>query len=142
MRVFPPAGGRGERRPLEGIPWAAVGVFAFMRILLRSSLFPPYDTGGYEQGCHEVASAFDRRGRELAVLTGRPCVTTGCAPASDMRDSAALELMWSPYLESALDDYHPADVFLRRNRLKCVNRERLHQMIDRSHPGIVLLWNS
>jgi glycogen synthase len=116
-------------------------LIASMRILFLSNFFPPHDIGGYEQWCYEVASALNLRGHELAVLTGRHGLTTGRAPVSALRGTAALPVMRTLHLESALDYYQPANFFLRRNQQERANLAQLHRTIDRFHPDVVLVWN-
>lgn len=40
-----------------------------MRILFLTNYYPPYEVGGYEQLCRDVAERLAQRGHETAVLT-------------------------------------------------------------------------
>ena len=42
-----------------------------MRLLFLSNLYPPYDLGGFEQWCQEVALRLRLRGHAVQVLTSR-----------------------------------------------------------------------
>lgn len=42
-----------------------------MRILFLSNFYPPYNQGGYEQLCREVALLMVERGHQVAVMTSR-----------------------------------------------------------------------
>ncbi|MBN2391114.1 MAG: hypothetical protein JXR84_10330, partial [Anaerolineae bacterium] len=42
-----------------------------MRLLFLSNLYPPFDIGGYEQWCQEMAVCLRQRGHTVHVLTSR-----------------------------------------------------------------------
>ncbi|MCC6300295.1 MAG: glycosyltransferase family 4 protein [Anaerolineales bacterium] len=103
-----------------------------MRILFLTNMYPPYDIGGYEQVCHEVAQGLKARGHEVKILTsryGRPFL-----PDEDG------EVLRSLYLQADLNYYRPVDFFLKRQAQERFNQDNLRSVLDDFAPDIVVVW--
>ncbi|GAB4543396.1 MAG: hypothetical protein Kow0063_36510 [Anaerolineae bacterium] len=104
-----------------------------MRILFLSNFYPPYELGGYEQWCQEVAVRLIERGHEVWVLTSRYGV--GAERKKDVP-----YVTRSLYLQSDINYYHPIDFFLRRPIQERENIRALRKAIDRFSPDILMVW--
>jgi glycosyltransferase involved in cell wall biosynthesis len=113
---------------------APVDAACVMRILFLSNMYPPYDIGGYEQWCQEVADALRGRGHTLEVLTSRHGVNPGDAPRS--QDGVTRVL----HLQADLNYYQPADFFLKRGFRERANLRHLRETLDRFRPDVTMAW--
>ncbi len=102
-----------------------------MRLLFLSNLYPPFDLGGFEQWCHEVAIRLRQRGHTVQVLTSRYGADRPLPPEQDVTRTL--------YLEANVHHYHPWD-FIRRNSQERANERELRQAIDRFAPDLVVIW--
>ena len=104
-----------------------------MRILFLSNFYPPFEIGGYEQWCHEVALGLIERGHEVTVLTSRH---GGRAALASREPGVRREL----HLQCDLNYYRPADFFFKRRRRERQNLAALERAIRETEPDIVMGW--
>ena len=104
-----------------------------MRLLFLSNFYPPYDVGGYEQWCEEVAVGLVDRGHEVSVLTSR----YGVQPGTEVD---AGDVTRTLFLQANNDYYRPLDFFLRRSSQERFNIEELRKKIETFQPDIVMVW--
>lgn len=104
-----------------------------MRILFVSNFYPPYELGGYEQWCQEVATHLMARGHDVSVLTSRYGVRTG-------HENGLPYVNRTLHLQSDIAYYKPIDFFLRRSHQKRENKEALRKKIDQFSPDILMVW--
>lgn len=105
-----------------------------MRLLFISDLYPPYEVGGYEQWCHEVATHLRLRGHAVSVLTSRYGVAKRLAVDGDEDVARTLRL------QSDLDHYQPLRFFVRHSADERTNREEVRKAIHRVRPDVVVVW--
>lgn len=104
-----------------------------MRILFLSNFYPPYDIGGYEQWCQEVAVRLIERGHEVSVLTSRHGLKRG----SVLNEHNITRTL---YLQANNDYYQPAAFFLKRPAEERANVRALREQIDTFRPDIIMVW--
>lgn len=102
-----------------------------MRILFLTNMYPPYDIGGYEQVCQEVAQGLKSRGHIVKILTSRYGTQL---PNSD---DDVIRLL---YLQADLNYYRPMNFFLRRASQERFNREVLRDAVGNFVPDVVVVW--
>ena len=78
-----------------------------MRILFLSNLYPPWELGGYEQWCQEVATHLVDRGHDVSVLTSRHGVQSAC-------ENGVPYVTRTLHLQTNIAYYRPIDFFLWR----------------------------
>ncbi len=105
-----------------------------MRLLFLSNLYPPFEFGGYEQICREVAEALASRGHEVRVLTSNHGVMDH--RREFWRNGVARML----HLQAPFDHYNPAHFFLARSREEAANRRALDRAISECQPDLVAIW--
>lgn len=103
-----------------------------MRLLFLSNLYPPFDIGGYEQWCQEMAICLRQRGHTVHVLTSRYGVKR--VPPVEPDVTRAL------YLQADVYHYQPWRFFLRHRFEEKANRQALRAAIDRFQPDLILVW--
>jgi len=104
-----------------------------MRILFLSNFYPPFDIGGYEQWCYEVATRLQGRGHQVSVLTSRFGVQSGVK--EDGQDVTR-----TLYLQADIDYYRPVNFFIRRPYQERTNIKELRQKIEAFQPDIIMVW--
>jgi glycogen(starch) synthase len=104
-----------------------------MRILFLSNFYPPYEIGGYEQWCAEVASRLTDAGHEIEVLTSRYGTQLRAVNGTGQVTRAL-------YLQADIAYYHPANFYFRRPYQERANIQALRKKIDRFHPDVVMIW--
>jgi glycogen(starch) synthase len=104
-----------------------------MRILFLSNFYPPYEIGGYEQWCAEVASRLTDRGHEIEVLTSRYGIQLGAA-------NGTRQVTRALYLQADIAYYHPVNFYFRRPYQERANIQALRKKIDQFHPDVVMIW--
>jgi glycosyltransferase involved in cell wall biosynthesis len=104
-----------------------------MRVLFLSNFYPPYEIGGYEQWCQEVATQLMRHGHHVSVLTSRYGVR-----AERVDDAPNVTRVL--HLQSDVDYYRPSDFFLRRPRQERENIQALRESIARVSPDVLMVW--
>lgn len=102
-----------------------------MRILFLTNMYPPYDIGGYEQVCQEVAQGLKVRGHTVKVLTSR----YGTRSSNDDGD-----VLRSLHLQTDLNYYRPLDFFLRRSLRERFNRGVLRATVNEFAPDVIVVW--
>lgn len=103
-----------------------------MRLLFLSNLYPPYEIGGYEQWCQEVAVRLRERGHTVQVLTSRHGLNG--APLLEQDVTRTL------YLQADVNHYQPLDFFLKRARREQWNQRELRRILDQTQPDMMLIW--
>ncbi len=104
-----------------------------MRILFLSNFYPPYELGGYEQLCHEVATKLTARGHDVAVLTSRHGSHTET-------DNSSPNIHRTLYLQADIAYYRPIDFFIRRPFQERANNRSLRSLMAEYSPDIALVW--
>lgn len=104
-----------------------------MRILFLSNFYPPYELGGYEQWCAEVAARLVARGHEIEVLTSNYGSRSGFSGDSP-------HVYRVLYLQSDLSYYRPTNFFVKRPLQDKQNIRILRQTIDRFQPELIMVW--
>jgi glycosyltransferase involved in cell wall biosynthesis len=104
-----------------------------MRLLFLSNFYPPYEIGGYEQWCQEVATCLMNRGHEIAVLTSR-------YGAQKTSKNGTQQVTRTLYLQADIAYYRPIDFFLRRPCQDRANNRALRKKIAQFRPDIVMVW--
>lgn len=107
-----------------------------MRILIVSNYYPPYEVGGYEQLCRDVAMRLAGRGHQVQVLTS-------------IRGTDRAAMVHEPNIRRLLrlqPDYESqrsvsAQFFLHRQRDETHNVHCLQQLIKAFKPDVVFMWN-
>lgn len=101
------------------------------RFLFISNLYPPYDCGGYEKHCYEVATGLQARGHEVFVLTSRYGIDQSLCQDNVMR---------TLYLQCDLAHYNPLHFFTRRWVQERHNTEALLTTIEQFKPDTIMFW--
>jgi glycogen synthase len=106
-----------------------------MRILFLTNYYPPFEVGGYEQLCRDVAQRFAQRGHVIDVLTSN--YGTKGAVADDAGIHRVLKLQRDP--RSAL---HPALQFaFTRRRVEAHDIRCLRSAAAQCRPEVIFIWN-
>ena len=103
-----------------------------MRILFLTNFYSPYELGGYEQWCREVADALRKRGHVVAVLTS----VHGVGEKS-IEEGYIYRLLT---LESDLRYYRPLQFFFSRRKREDENVAHLQRVVADFRPDIVFVW--
>jgi glycogen synthase len=103
-----------------------------MRMVFLSNLYPPYDLGGFEQWCQEVATALRQRGHEICVLTSQFGV--------DRQTLAEQNIVRTLHLQTNIHFYRPLDFFLKRRRHDRLNTNALRRVVDQYKPDVLVVW--
>jgi glycogen(starch) synthase len=107
-----------------------------MRILFVSNYYPPFEVGGYEQLCKDVAERLQARGHHVAVLTSDHRVEGRQAnhDADVHRD-----LYLGPSRSSSLPVW--LEFFALRRARTGRNLARLNQLVEAFRPDVAFIWN-
>jgi glycosyltransferase involved in cell wall biosynthesis len=103
-----------------------------MRLLFLSNLYPPYEIGGYEQWCQEVAVRLRQRGHSITVLTSRHELN-GTPPIEE-------DVIRTLYLQADVNHYKPLDFFLKRSQQEQWNQRELRRVMDQVQPDLAIIW--
>lgn len=103
-----------------------------MRLLFLSNLYPPYDIGGYEQLCKEIAELLVQRGHEVHVLTSQHGLNGRYTPEDGVTRSL--------FLQADLDHYSIIRDFSGRTRREAWNEQELYRVLYRTEPDLVVVW--
>lgn len=103
-----------------------------MRLLFLSNLYPPFDIGGYEQWCQEMAVCLRERGHTVHILTSRYGLDGPVQPEPDVTRTL--------YLQADVYHYKPLDFFIKRPFQELSNRRQLRTVLDEFEPDLVLVW--
>ncbi|MCB0058080.1 MAG: glycosyltransferase family 4 protein [Caldilineaceae bacterium] len=107
-----------------------------MRILFLTNFYPPYEVGGYEQLCRDVAVRLADRGHSYAVLTSDHGVKQGNAP-QETGVYRLLEIQPRPGTPLGTG----AQFFLTRQRVEVRNRSIFRSVAQQVSPDVVFIWN-
>lgn len=108
-----------------------------MRILFLTNYYPPFEVGGYEQLCRDIAERLTARGHETSVITSRRGIKSS-QEWSEPRSTHRV-LITQPNYESWLG---PAwQFFLTRPWVDRHNRRWLRRVVAEVHPDIIFIWN-
>lgn len=107
-----------------------------MKILFLSNYYPPYEVGGYEQLCRDVAERLAQRGHVYAVVTSDRGVK-----ADGFSDEPGVYrlLRIQPNPDSRLSI--AGQFFLTRRRAEARNRSAFRSVVDQVNPDVVFIWN-
>ena len=103
-----------------------------MRLLFLTNLFPPYEIGGYEQWCQEVAEELRDRGHTIRILTSRHGLN-----GAQLNEPNVTRTL---YLQADVHHYRPSDFFLERRRKERWNERELRRVIDEFQPDLAIIW--
>jgi glycosyltransferase involved in cell wall biosynthesis len=110
-----------------------------MRILFLSNFYPPYDVGGYEQWCQEVALGLRARGHEIAVLTSTYGMEDRDAGRRALTPEGT-EVFRLLSLDCDIQHYDPLAFFTKRRRRERVNLRYLQAVVRDFRPEILFVW--
>jgi glycosyltransferase involved in cell wall biosynthesis len=103
-----------------------------MRLLFVSSHYPPYDLGGLEQWCQEVATRLQERGHTVQILTSRHGIQAGSHPSNGV--------LRSLHCQADIYYYRPVDFFLKRAAQERANARELRRVIEWFSPDLAVVW--
>jgi glycogen(starch) synthase len=103
-----------------------------MRLLFLSNLYPPFNIGGNEQLCQEIAECLRQRGHTVRVLTSRYGLNHTVLPEQDV--------IRRLHLQANVNYYRPSDFFLKRTHQERSNERELRLAIDQLGPDLVVVW--
>ncbi len=104
-----------------------------MRLLFLTNFYPPYEIGGEEQSCYDVAQALKSRGHTVTVLTS----THGRPRRYTPEDGVYRDL----YLEMELGSpLHPWRFFVQRHARERATLDHLRQVVGETEPDVVFIW--
>jgi len=107
-----------------------------MRILVISNYYPPYEVGGYEQLCRDVAMRLGAHGHQVQVLTSSHQLSAGL-PALEHNVNRSLHLEPDYSFKLGL----AAEFFLTRRREEQYNLKELRRQIAACQPDVIFIWN-
>lgn len=107
-----------------------------MRVLFLTNYYPPFEVGGYEQLCRDVAMRLEARGHIVAVLTSDRGVTQ-----SKGVDEPGIfrHLRLQPQHYARLSPV--AQSFLTRRTVETQNRHAFRAVVQQWQPEVVFVWN-
>ena len=103
-----------------------------MRVLFLSNFYPPLQTGGYTQLCHEVATGLQARGHTVRIITSRYGLEKSRGPEENVYRVL--------HLDGDLKYYQPKHFFTQWRRQQHDNLDCLQQVIDDFRPDILFVW--
>lgn len=107
-----------------------------MKILFLTNYYPPYEVGGYEQLCRDVAMRMVDRGHTITVLTSDRHIGEG----KNLAESNVQRLLRiQPQPDSRLGI--AAQFFLTRRRAETYNRRTFHVVVEHFRPDVAFIWN-
>jgi len=107
-----------------------------MRILFISNYYPPFEVGGYEQLCRDVAGCLANRSHTIAVLTSNRGVERG-KPIDEPGVHRLLRIQ--PRYGGRLGP--AAQFLLTRRRAEAHNRRTCRLIAAQFGPDVVFVWN-
>jgi hypothetical protein len=110
-----------------------------MRILLVSNLYPPYWVGGYEQIASWLAAGLQKRGHEVAVLTGQGPAFRGRDDVHGLLD-LDLAALTESYFTTGLPENGLA-TSLKRHVFSLRNWRASQTILRSFRPDVVSFWN-
>ncbi len=107
-----------------------------MNILFITNYYPPFEIGGYEQLCRDVAVRLADRGHTVAVLTSDRGVTKGKRSA-EPGVHRLLRIQPQPDARLGIT----AQFLLTRRQAEAYNRRTFRDVIQQVCPDVVFIWN-
>lgn len=107
-----------------------------MRVLFLTNYYPPYEVGGYEQLCRDVAARLADRGHTVAVLTSDRGIERG-AESSEPGIHRLLRIQPQPGARLG----PAAQSFLTRRQTEAYNRRTFRSVVQRFRPDVQFIWN-
>jgi glycosyltransferase involved in cell wall biosynthesis len=107
-----------------------------MRILFITNFYPPYEVGGYEQLCHDVATRLAGRGHIISVLTSN----RGVVQDKQLEEPHVRRLL-RIQPQSNLRLSFAVQFFLIRRKTEAYNRRTCQTAIQQFRPDVVFIWN-
>lgn len=107
-----------------------------MRILFISNYYPPYEIGGYEQLCRDVAERMIARGHEVRILTSDHGIGTRTVnDPPHVRRDLKLNIDYSDRMKI------PLQFLWRRPRAEAHDFHCLCAHVAEFTPDVVFIWN-
>lgn len=107
-----------------------------MKILFVTNYYPPFEKGGYEQLCRDVAESFRDRGHQIMVLTSKEERNDRSANGSAaVRRSLHVQPDYDSNLHTTLQ------FFLTRRRAEFADRQTFREVVAEFRPDVVFFWN-
>ena len=107
-----------------------------MRILFITNYYPPFEIGGYEQLCRDVAESFSRRGHDVVVLTSdHRHRGTEVLEKINIYRYLKLRPRYNRFTGPSID------FFLTRRRDEKYNLNVLQKLLVDLGPDVVFIWN-
>ncbi len=107
-----------------------------MKILFISNYYPPYEVGGYEQLCRDVAARLTARGHITAVLTSDWGVASASHP-----DEPGIYRLLRLQLDFTSRVSPILQFFVFRQQVEVHNRRRLRAVAAQFMPDVIFMWN-
>jgi glycogen(starch) synthase len=112
-----------------------------LRILFVSNYYPPYEVGGYEQLCRDVAEQLAQRGHQVEVLTSDHRVAGREAAPGAGQEKHVHRLLRFPADLRARTSGVVAFFSGRRWKDEQYNRACLREVARRFAPDVVFIWS-
>jgi glycogen synthase len=107
-----------------------------MRILFLTNYYPPFEVGGYEQLCRDVAGGLSGRGHCINVLTS----DRGASRSEELQEQGIHRLLrLQPRYDAAMSP--AAQSFLTRRHTEGHNRRIFCAVDDEFQSEVVFVWN-
>jgi len=108
-----------------------------MRILFVSNYYPPYEVGGYEQLCSDVANRLRERGHQIAVLTS----DQRAHGRDDGREEADVRRVLRIGPSRRFQAATGIEFFTIRTAKTRHNIGRVQESLSTLQPDVVFIWN-
>ena len=107
-----------------------------MKILFISNYYPPYEVGGYEQLCRDIAGRFAERGHQVQVLTS----DRGVRQRGSLLESGTHRVLrFVPDYEARLSA--GLQFWLTRRRDQAHNVRSVRSVVQEFDPDAIFVWN-
>lgn len=105
-----------------------------MKLIFITNFYPPYNRGGYEEWCQEVAEGLRDRGHDITVLTSQYC-------KSRITSSEPSWIYRTLFLEMELGALrNSVQFFTTRKSHEKMNLDTLREIISKNNPDGILIW--
>lgn len=108
-----------------------------MRILQITNYYPPFEIGGYEQLCRDVATRLSARGHDVGVLTSDYGIESQAQSTTEENVFRTLKLRPNYGRRPGV----AAEFFLTRRRNERTNLASLRQARRIFDPDVAFIWN-
>lgn len=107
-----------------------------MKILILTNYYPPFEVGGYEQLCRDMAVRLAQRSHAITVLTS----DRGVEPCMATHEPGVYRLLRiQPNSDSRLGI--AGQFFLTRRQAELHNRATFRSIVQQVQPDVVFIWN-